>query len=373
MILTGIRRAPLALVVLVATAHAAATPVGEAAFSGADPVRDFEEFASNAVVSSQFAGVGVTFSSTAGGWDVEPYSSYGPDLESEALALGLGDQGLIHQNQSEAIAFEPPVSRVGFRFGSNLDVHVAVTLRRGELAIGTFDLIVSMDQMPFFGFEDLDGIDRVEFATEQNNEFVSQLDHLRFEREPTGSVLLIGPDDFSGEEAVLGFEALSSGTIVTDQFQEQGVRFDSAGLDWGVLSHSEYNPTFTSAALAQGAGQRGLRHRNEGEAILFDPPVERVAFQFGSNVDVRVPVVLRRGGLEIGSTELLVLAYELPFFGFQDAGGIDRLEFGTEQNDEFVSQLDNLRVEVPEPGAPGLGAAAALAVLAWRRSGGASR
>jgi hypothetical protein len=192
------------------------TPIGPAAFSGAEPIRDFEELLTDAVIADEFSGVGATFSSGANGWRVERYSAFGPDLTSEAIALGLGDRGLIHENHSHAIDFDPPVSRVGFHFGSNVDIEVPLTFYRGEAEIGTFDLVVAMDEVPFFGFEDLDGIERVEFGTEQTGAFTAQLDDLRFEREPTGSVVLIGPDEFSDEAPVLGFEALSSEAAVTD-------------------------------------------------------------------------------------------------------------------------------------------------------------
>ena len=349
-------------------ALAAVSQVDETAFSGGEQVRDFEEFTPNSdVVDTQYAGVGVTFDSVSGGWPVERHEGYGPTFAAAALAQGAGVQGLFHLNDGEEILFDPPVTRLGFQFGSNVPVSVPVTLFRGAAPLGSFDLVASGSELPFFGFEDPEGIDRIAFGVEQNNELVSQLDNLRFEREPTGSVALVGPEALAGAPPALDFEAFTPNLdFVLDQFP--GVTFDSVSGGWPVERHEGYGPTFAAAALAQGAGVQGLFHLNAGEEILFDPPAVRVAFQFGSNVDVRVPIAFFRGGVEVGTAEIRALGDELPFFGFESLDGIDRIAFGVEQNDEFVSQLDNVRFEAPEPGSgAGAAAGAALALLARRR------
>jgi hypothetical protein len=345
---TALRAAPLALALLAGSAQAVVVAVDENAFAGVGPVLDFEEFTANVdVVESQFAGFGISFSSQSnGGWPVEPHSDYGSTFADAATAAGAGDNGLFHLNDGEAIVFDPPVTRVAFQFGSNVDVDVPITISRGGQQTGSFHLVVAENQLPFFGFQDPQGIDRIDFGTELNSEFVSQLDNVRFEREPTGSVALAGSGSFSNTGETLDFEAFTANVdVVSTQFSGLGVLFDSGAGGWSVEPHSDYGLTFADAATAAGAGANGLVHENDAEEIVFDPPVKRVGFQFGSNVDVQVPITFHRGGMQVGSAELLVGDDHLPFYGFEDPQGIDRIAFGTEQNSQFVSQLDNLRFE----------------------------
>lgn len=183
---------------------------------------------------------------------------------------------------------ETAFAGVGPVFGSNVGVNVPITLRRGGQQIEATNLIVSADDLAFFGFEDPQGIDQIDFGTELNSSFVSQLDNLRFERDPTGAVSLAGPAGFSDTEAVLDFEQfVPNSDVVSGQFSGLGAIFDSMGGGWPVEPHDDYGPDFAAAALDAGAGSQGLFHMNDQEEILFDPPVRRVGFQFGSNVDVR--------------------------------------------------------------------------------------
>jgi len=169
-----------------AAASAQVTSIGVSAFSGNEEVLDFEAGADDAPVMGQFSGLGVVFDSSTGGWLFEDHSDYSDPFATAAANAGAGVRGLVHLNQEEEILFPEPVIRVGFQFGANVGVRVPVTLFRGATQIGSLDLIVGSDQMPFFGFESLDGIDKVAFADELlGPPFYSQLDNLRFETEAT--------------------------------------------------------------------------------------------------------------------------------------------------------------------------------------------
>ena len=249
----ALRAAPLGLALLGAAAHAAVVQVDESAFSGFELRFGFEEFTPNSdVVETQLERLGVRFSSTSnGGVPVEPYSDYSTEFVDFALGAGAGANGLIHDNDGEAIEFDPPVTRVGFLFGSNVPVDVPITVSRG--GVGTsFHLVVAEDQLEFFGFEDPQGIDEIGFGTELNGPSSSQIDELRFEWDPGGSVTRIGPGAFSGSEAVLGFEAFTPDVdIVSDQFS--GVTFfNQTDGGWPVESYSGYSDALVDFALGAG-------------------------------------------------------------------------------------------------------------------------
>jgi hypothetical protein len=365
----SLHSAPLVLVLLVGGAQAAVVQVDESAFSGFELRLGFEEFiAATDEVSTQFAGLGVTFNDDINRWIVEPHTNYGTALANFALGAGAGANGLLHRNNNEEILFDPPVTRVGFLFGSSHDVDVPITVSRG--GVGTpFHLVVAENQLAFFGFEDAQGIDKIAFGNETNDEFVSQLDELRFEWEPGGSVTRIGLGDFSGSEALIGFEDFTANTdVVSNQFAGAGLTFfNQTDGGWPVEPHSDYGTEFVDVALDAGAGDNALFHQGEGdgEEIRFDPPVTRVGFLFGSNVDVRVPVAISRGGVPTGSMPIVVPGDTLRLFAFEDAGGIDEIAFGAELNGGSVSQLDQLRFEpVPEPSGALLSAVAAVALAA---------
>jgi len=181
-----VRSAPTTLVLLAfaalgAPASAQVTPVNLSAFSGNEYVLDFENLALGIQVMGELSGLGVVFDSSTGGWSTSPHSGYGGFFVTAAETAGAGAVGLLHNNSEEEILFTEPVVRVGFLFGSNVNVHVPVTFFRDGNQIGSANLVVSGDEIPFFGFEDPQGIDKVVFADEVNAMFVSQLDNLRFE------------------------------------------------------------------------------------------------------------------------------------------------------------------------------------------------
>jgi hypothetical protein len=166
-------------------ATAQVTPVDLSAFSGNEAVLDFEGQSSSAQLMGEFSGLGVVLDSDSAGWQVDEHSGYGGAFAAAAEAAGAGVVGLLHANDGEEILFTEPVVRVGFLFGSNVDIDVPVTFFRGAVPIGAANLVVGASQIQFFGFEDPQGIDKVVFADEVNAGFVSQLDSLRFETEAT--------------------------------------------------------------------------------------------------------------------------------------------------------------------------------------------
>jgi hypothetical protein len=246
-------------------------------------------------------------------------------------------------------------------------------------------IVVPGDTLRLFAFEDAGGIDEIAFGADLNGGSVSQLDQLRFEWEPGGSVTRISQAEFSGSEAVIGFESFTANTdVVSNQFAGQGLTFfNEPDGGWPVEPYTDYSSEFVDVALDAGAGDNALFHLGEGEEIRFAPPVTRVGFLFGSNVDVRVPVAISRGGATTGSMPIVVPGDTLRLFAFEDAGGIDEIAFGADLNGGSVSQLDQLRFEpVPAPSGALLSATAATALLARvrgfrlpgraRRSSGAS-
>jgi MYXO-CTERM domain-containing protein len=101
---------------------------------------------------------------------------------NQALAVGAGQAGLFHQGTNEVIAFSPAVERVGFLFGSNQGIDVPVTVLPDG---AVFHLVVPINQLLFFGFEDSAGITSLTFGEEQIEPgTVSNLDNLRFESAP---------------------------------------------------------------------------------------------------------------------------------------------------------------------------------------------
>lgn len=75
------------------------------------------------------------------------------------------------------------------------------TFRDGSQT-GSFNLVVNAVEMQFFGFEALDGIDRIEFDQELSESYVSLIDDFSFVAVPEqSSALLLGL-------GALGFTAL---------------------------------------------------------------------------------------------------------------------------------------------------------------------
>ena len=99
------------------------------------------------------------------------------------------------------IIFDAPVSRLGFVFGGNTDNSVPVELEFGGAITGGFT--VTSDDVPpdgannwlFYGFEDLDGIDKLRFGPESNNGWIVGIYDIVYETmavsEP-GTLTLLG-------------------------------------------------------------------------------------------------------------------------------------------------------------------------------------
>lgn len=184
----------LAVLLSPMAANAVPVEIGISGFSGGEPVLDFEEFTGNVdIISDQFVSLGVSFNSIP----VEPHSDYGalfattvaPFAGANALFQGLKATG-------EEIFFASAVTRVGFNFGSNVNVDVPFETYLDGVLTGSFNLITAPNTMPFFGFEDLAGIDRIVFLPELTSRFVSQIDNLRFEGQVSvpepGTLALLG-------------------------------------------------------------------------------------------------------------------------------------------------------------------------------------
>lgn len=168
---------------LATAAQAALVTVGEGAFAGSVPI-DFEGFAGGDLITNQFSAQGLTVSSMA----VELHNGYGLSFAT-AVAACCGERALLQgydvttdSSAADELTFATPVTRVGFHFGSNVAIDVPLDIYRGGTLLGSFSLTPPEDTMGFFGFEDLDGIDRLVFGLERNARFASQLDNLRFTR-----------------------------------------------------------------------------------------------------------------------------------------------------------------------------------------------
>ena len=179
----------------------------------------------------------------------------------------------------------------------------------------------------------------------------------------------IGIDGFSGDEPVLDFEEFTGNVdIISDQFDSLGVSFNSIPVE----PHIDYGAAF-AAAVAPFAGDNALFQglKPTGEEIFFTSTVTRVGFNFGSNVNINVPFETYLNGVLTGSFNLITAPNTMPFFGFEDLAGIDRIVFLPELTSRFVSQIDNLRFEgrvsVPEPGTLALFGIGLLGMGAARR------
>jgi len=161
-------------------AYATLIQIGVGDFSGSETVLDFEGFTPNVdVISNQFsAGLGVIFNDIP----VEYHSNYGSNFAT-AVSTFAGANGLFQgiKPLGEEIIFTTAVTRIGFNIGSNVNINVPFDVFSGGFLTGSFNLIATTDTMPFFGFEDVDGIDKIVFGIEINSGFVSQIDNLRFE------------------------------------------------------------------------------------------------------------------------------------------------------------------------------------------------
>lgn len=180
---------------------AAPITIGLGDFSGGETVLSFEGYADWTLITNQFALSGVTFdSATYGGWYMQAYSNYGATLASNASGLGLGVTAIMHYNDSEEILFTTAVTRVGFYFGSNVNINVPVTLYMNGSPTGNFNLSPLANEMTFVGWEDPAGIDRIVFADENLDLLaMSNLDGLRYEGsissavpEPSSFALVLG-------------------------------------------------------------------------------------------------------------------------------------------------------------------------------------
>lgn len=358
---------PITLLLALAPAgsgEAAVTEIGIDSFEDVTSL-GFEELSPPTSVTTQYQDLELTFEALAGAvCRSEAYASYSAELAAFASGLGLGERGLTIGGEAVEITFATPVQRVGFTVGSNAPVQVPV-LVDGEGDPAAFTLSVAQNQIAFFGFEDPVGISSLRLGKEQTEEFLSMLDGLRFEREPTGSVERIAQDDFPPTPAPLDFEEFEEEEQVAGQFAADGVTFSSRLGSWAAARYDGYGDELVAVALATGAGAVGLLHVNDGETISFDPPATKVGFHFGSNVPVRVPITFRRGGADSGAFTIVVPETQLGFFGFTDQQGIEEVRFGEELVESYSSNLDLLRF-VPEPAD---GAAAALAALALLASG----
>jgi hypothetical protein len=177
--------------------NAAPIEIGMGVFSGSETVLDFEEFEGDVdVLTNELAGVGVLFNSI----EVEPHQDYG-SVFADIVEPFAGQNGLFQglNVNGEQITFTSAVTRVGFNFGSNVDVNVPFLTFFEGLMTGSFNLVAPSNTMPFFGFEDVGGIDQVVFLQELNSGLVSQIDNLRFESEgvqvpvpPTIALLCLG-------------------------------------------------------------------------------------------------------------------------------------------------------------------------------------
>lgn len=174
----------------------------------------------------------------------------------------------------------------------------------------------------------------------------------------------VGIGAFSGSETVIGFEGLAVGTSVTNEFSGLGVIFDGS---MPVVEYSGFGAPLSVAALANGDGSQGLRQGSNlstPNTVTFSSAVTRLGFDLSSNVDVNVPVRLYLNNVLTGSFNLMSALNTVPFYGFEDLAGIDRIEFDMELNAQeeiglgfgFVSILDQIRFEsasasvpVPEP------------------------
>lgn len=174
------RTAALIFMLAISTsATAVPIQVGIGAFSGGETVHDFEQFVGNVtIMTNQLAGSGAVFNSIP----IEPHADYGSTFANTVLPFA-GRLGLFQGLKAggEEISFTTPQTRVGFNFGSNRDVNVPFQTFLGNTLTGSFNLITGANTMPFFGFEDLGGIDRIVFFEETTSGFVSQIDNLRYE------------------------------------------------------------------------------------------------------------------------------------------------------------------------------------------------
>ena len=178
------------LVAIASSAGAAPVQVGIGAFSGSETVHDFEAYQGNVdILTNQLIGFGVTFNAIP----IEPHIDYGSTF-ANAVKPFAGDKGLFQGLKAggEVIAFTSPVTRVGFHFGSNVPVNVPFETYLGAVKTGSFNLNTAANTMPFFGFQDFAGIDRIVFLRETTHRFVSQIDNLRFAVPEPHTLALLG-------------------------------------------------------------------------------------------------------------------------------------------------------------------------------------
>jgi hypothetical protein len=160
--------------------------VKESAFPPGEPI-GFEEYPAGEVIDDQLAGDGVRFASSAGEWKVAAYGGSGPALRTASGTHGCGAKAVRYESRFETIAFDPPVSQVGFRFGATRHVRVPIAFRRGGAVSGSYTMVVPRGQLGFFGFADPRGIEQIVFGPEEVGGEDALLDALRVVPEPAGA------------------------------------------------------------------------------------------------------------------------------------------------------------------------------------------
>ncbi|MBI1924116.1 PEP-CTERM sorting domain-containing protein [Candidatus Poribacteria bacterium] len=169
------------------------------AFSGSETVIDFESIAQNVEITSQFSGLGPTFS---GGLFGDTLS--GPALLGSAVTASNFQSRFPPFFNPITVTFSALIARVGFDAVTNAPDVLVITTFRSAVPTETITFDTSLTPS-FLGIGDLEGIDRIEIEAPVNFNGGFATDNFRFEGSPAvvpepSSLLLLGV----GILAVLG-------------------------------------------------------------------------------------------------------------------------------------------------------------------------